>query len=201
MGYAPAGVRGAFATLLRLDARFAEIIRSTREPLVGQMRLTWWHDALERLDTNPAPAEPLLGLLQAEVLYHGIAGTDLATLVEGWEPLLDPLDAQAVADHAERRGARLFSLAGRLMPGDPATLAAAGRAWAAADLAAHLTQPAIGALASDVAHDASRQAFSKRWGRSSRPLGALALLQLLRMQAIAPFAAYMRLARFRMMGR
>ena len=41
MTYAPATKRPALEALFALDDTLAGILRTTREPLVGQMRLTW----------------------------------------------------------------------------------------------------------------------------------------------------------------
>ena len=57
LSYAGEG-RGALAALLALDDSLATLLRTTREPALGQMRLAWWREALERLDTAPPPAEP-----------------------------------------------------------------------------------------------------------------------------------------------
>ena len=199
--FAPPVLRPTFLTLLTLDARFAQIVRTTRQPMVGQMRLTWWRDALGRLDTEAAPAEPLLRDVQQNVLPAGIGGAEAATLIEGWEVLLDPLDVHGIDSHGEHRGARLFALAGRLMPGDPAGLAAAGRGWALADLAMHLTQPGAATIAADAARLAFRTAFSKTWPSKARPLGALALFQMLQLDGGSPAQNFLRLTRFRLFGR
>lgn len=199
--FAPPTLRPAFLTLLSLDARFAQIVRATREPMVGQMRLTWWRDALGRLDSEAAPAEPLLRDVQEHVLPTGIGGAEAATLIEGWEVLLDPLDAASIDSHGEHRGARLFALAGRLMPGDPETLAAAGRGWALADLAAHLTQAGAASIAADAARVAFHSAFSKTWPSTARPLGALALIQSLQLEGKRPLQNVLRMTRFRLTGR
>ena len=199
--HAPVDVRAAFAALLALDERFGQIVRATREPMVGQMRLTWWYEALVRLDTAPAPAEPLLRELQDHVLQHGIAGAELAELVEGWEALLDPVDAEVIDRHANLRGGRLFALAGRLMPGDATALHEAGRGWAAADLATHLTLPDGVVHADARATEALNQAFSKSWPRSSRAIGTLALLQHLRLRGLTPVRGYAALTRFWLVGR
>jgi phytoene synthase len=59
IGYAPADRRAGLATLFALDARLGDILRTTREPMVGQMRLTWWHAALSGLGQDPPRAEPV----------------------------------------------------------------------------------------------------------------------------------------------
>ncbi|MEG3156086.1 squalene/phytoene synthase family protein, partial [Sphingomonas sp. RB1R13] len=71
VGYAPASARDGFAALLDLDHQLASILQSTTEPMIGQMRLTWWYEALEKLDREPAPAHPVLQRLAVSVLPMG----------------------------------------------------------------------------------------------------------------------------------
>lgn len=193
--------RAVIDRLLALDDRMAEIVRTTREPLVGQMRLTWWREALERLDTAAAPAEPLLRDLEDHVLTAGIAGAELAAMVDGWEVLFDPLDEATVAAHGTARGGRLFALAGRDAEWDAATLSAAGEGWALADLAAHMSRPDVARLAADRARTAFAVAFAKTWPRSLRPLGGLALLRMLAIDGSTRTRNYWRFMQFRMFGR
>lgn len=137
------------AALLALDATLGGIVRRDREPLVTQMRLTWWHESLKRLDDAPPPAQPVLEDLAQLVVTRGIAGRDVAAQVEAWEALLDPDAAPelVVETFAIRRGA-LFGLAARAIAPD-ATYGArdAGAIWALADLAANLTDASLAAAA------------------------------------------------------
>uniref|UniRef100_UPI0034A01D0A squalene/phytoene synthase family protein n=1 Tax=Sphingomonas bacterium TaxID=1895847 RepID=UPI0034A01D0A len=55
LSYAPADRRAGLAALLALDATLARIVWSARDPLIGQMRLTWWHGALSALDEGVVP--------------------------------------------------------------------------------------------------------------------------------------------------
>lgn len=168
--YAPAPARARLAALLALDDRLGAIVRRNREPAIAQMRLVWWFEALGALDRGPAPAEPLLRALAAEVLPAGVAGTELADLVDGWEPLIGdaPLDFDAMA---RDRGGRLFALAARLLGGTDARVAALGEGWALADWAVHWDREDARALA-----PTRLDAFATAWPRPLRPLGALALL-------------------------
>ena len=178
LGYTPAADRPAIAALFALDARLGDIVRTTREPMVGQMRLTWWHDALTRLDDGPAPAEPVLAMLAADVLPRGVTGADLARMIDGWEALLEgPVgDPAMLAIYAEHRGALLFALAGCLVGAGRVPLAAAGAGWALADLAANLSDPAAIAAARRMASERLQDVTGLRWSRPGRGLGALALL-------------------------
>jgi phytoene synthase len=180
--YAAMSRRAGLAALLDLDAALAAVLRTTREPLVGQMRLTWWHDALTRLDVAPPPAEPVLVALGKAVLPCGITGARLATMVEGWEELLeaDLAGDEALVRFAQLRGAGLFGIAGELLgarASDP--LVAAGTGWALIDLARHLRDRSAAEKARACARDELIAATRVRWSRAARALGALAHLALL----------------------
>ena len=177
IGYAPLAARPALAALLALDARLGAVVAGTREPMVGQMRLTWWHEALSRLDVAPPPAEPVLTALAAEVLPIGIAGAELAPMIDGWEALLDPeIDEERALLHAQARGSNLFGLAARALGAVTAAPSQAGEGWALADLALRLSDAKARQRARELAAERLDAAFERRWPVPLRPLGALALL-------------------------
>ena len=176
LAYADVAERPALAALFALDDTLGAILRTTREPLVGQMRLTWWYEALQRLDTAPAPAEPVLTALQASVLPRGVSGTMLAGMTDGWEALLEPtLDAAVVERFARDRGRRLFDLAGTMLSADDLRIGLAGEGWALADLAQRLSDAPSRRLARTRAAEALDVALRGRWPGKARALGALAL--------------------------
>lgn len=177
LSYAPRDGRAALEALLALDETLAAILRTTREPLVGQMRLTWWFDALTALDTARPPAQPVLQALADEVLPRDAAGAALAAMIEGWEALLDPdpLTDDRLDAFARGRGGTLFVLAGVVLgagPRDP--LAGAGAGWALGDLAQHVRDPATAARARVKSAGLLGHALALRWSRAARALGALA---------------------------
>ncbi|GAA0663754.1 phytoene synthase [Sphingomonas insulae] len=200
---APIAVRAALSTLFALDDRLADIVRTTREPLVGQMRLTWWYEALVALDSTAAPAEPLLQDVQRTILPLGIPATSLAGMVDGWEALIvvDPVDIAAIARHAQARGAGLFGIAARILGADSPLLVAAGEGWALADLAAHLSAPALADTATELAGDRISQAFSGNWPRRLRPIALLSLIAGLDRTVGSPIGKAFRVAQFRLTGR
>ncbi|MBY9061610.1 hypothetical protein K7957_01515 [Sphingomonas yunnanensis] len=177
LGYAPAGARDGLAALLALDGRLGAILRTTREPLVGQMRLTWWYEALEALDRAPPPAEPTLATL-GETVVARVSGAVLAQQVEGWEALLEaPLTATALELHARGRGGSLFAAAATLLRVPPAeAIERAGEGWALADLTRHLSDPYLAAVARTAALTRLSDALGQHWPARARALGALAWL-------------------------
>lgn len=199
----PPTAREGMRLLFALDDRLASIVRHTREPLVGQMRLTWWHDALGRLDTEAAPAEPLLQALQRDLLPRGVTGAALAGIIDGWEELItaETLDADALARYADARGGRLFALAGTVLEDESPLLHSAGRGWALADLSSHLSIVAAATLASDLAVSNLDRAFSARWPMRLRPIAMLSLLASMDRSPGSPVSKALRVARFRLTGR
>lgn len=177
VGYAPAATRAGFAALLDLDHQLASILQSTTEPMIGQMRLTWWYEALEKLDREPAPAHPVLQRLATSVLPAGVRGADLAPMIEGWEALLDdgdPLDDERIARHAEARGGVLFASVGRLLGGED--WEALGIAWAKADLAGHMSDQAVAERIGAQALRELNAALSPKRTGGKRGLSGLAIL-------------------------
>jgi 15-cis-phytoene synthase len=171
LGYAPADARAALVALWALDDRLRQIVLAARDPTIGLMRLTWWAEALAGLDEGPAPAEPVLRGLAAEVLPRGVTGTGLAAMVDGWERLLDP--APDLAAYAAERGGRLFAMAAKLLGGADARVVAAGEGWALADVVAGW--PGLATEARALAEERLSRTAG-RWARALRSLGALALL-------------------------
>ena len=177
VGYAPVSARDGFAALLDLDHQLASILQSTTEPMIGQMRLTWWYEALEKLDREPAPAHPVLQRLAASVLPGGVRGADLAPMIEGWEVLLDdgePLDDERIARHAEARGRVLFASIGRLW--GQSGMESLGAAWAKADLAQHVSDEATRSRIGAVAVSELDQALAPKSPKPVRGLSGLAVL-------------------------
>lgn len=173
LGYAPAERRPALLALFALDATLGKFARHTRDPLVAQMRLTWWHEALAGLNVRAVPGQPILAALAPEVAAGRLDPALLTGMVEGWEALLegDPLD------HARQRGAALFAAAAAVL-GVPETQvqAAAGEGWALADLALHTPDVTVAEQARGAAAPLLTRAGAQRWRPSERPLGALALI-------------------------
>lgn len=177
ISYAAAPVRPALAALWALDAQFGATLRQAKDPMVARLRLTWWYEALLRLDSAPPPAQPLLAALAAHVLSRGVSGQALAAMTDGWDMLLgaDPLGDDDLQRYAQGRG-RLFELAGQLLGAPPDRFAAAGQGWALVDLAAHVRDANTAARARALATPLLADAMTSRWPRAGRALGVFAVL-------------------------
>ena len=169
LAYLPDGVRPAIEALWRLDATMAAILATGTQPLITQMRLAWWREALERLDIAPPPAEPVLLALATYVLPT-VSGAELAAMEEGWLQLLseEALGEGELARYAALRGGLLFQFSARLLGDTGFPVERAGESWALADLARHSRRK-----------DESKLPVPEsktRWPKNLRPLGMLVML-------------------------
>lgn len=176
LAWTMAGGDKAASTLFELDATLGAILRSTTEPMVGQMRLAWWREALRGLDIAPAPAEPVLTALSTEVLPRGISGGALSASADGWEILLTStmIDGASLDDYAAGRGTALFRALARVRRVDPRIAELAGRGWALADLATHTRETALQDRAARSAAD-TLAALPCRFARADRLFAAFAI--------------------------
>ena len=156
--------------LWRLDVTLGSTLAAGRDPMASLLRLAWWREALERLDGEEPPPEPVLQALAAHVIPR-IGGAELAAMEEGWSALVS---VEGLDSYAAARGGLLFGFTARLLgePGFP--VAQAGALWALADLARRSARPEEAGAA--LAAAAAARLDRRRWPRSLRPLGMLAVL-------------------------
>ena len=177
VAYAPADLRPALTALFALDERFGTVVSSTSEPMIGLMRLAWWREALEKLDHDPAPAEPLLSVLAEQTLPHGITGAALATIEDGWAALIDgEPDQDAIARHGRERGRNLFGAAAALLGSRDTRLPDAGEIWALTDLGYRHSQDKVRQAARERARALAADVPLGPWAAPARPLAALFVL-------------------------
>lgn len=163
--YWPVELRPAFDALFDLEAALADVVRTSTQPALGAIRLAWWREALERLDTATPPAEPRLQAIASELLPLGVSGARLATIEDGFAAMFDEVPDTA---RVGKGGAALFACAAALLGQDHPKLDEAGALHAVAQAIRHgflaPTQIEAGTLA------------GVRFGRSLRPLTAFAQL-------------------------
>src|SRR3954463_16464203 len=90
LSYIPARHRPAVEALWRLDAALGLVLAGGREPMISRIKLAWWREALERLDREKAPAEPVLQALASHVLPAGVTGGELGGMGGGGGGVLHP---------------------------------------------------------------------------------------------------------------
>ena len=166
--YAAEAVRPGLLALHGLDLEMAQVVASTSEAMLGEIRLAWWRDALIGLDSGVVPAHPLLQLLAAEVVARGVAGAELAELEDRWLGLIDSDDVPAA--HIAG-GGMLFALLAGLGGGDTGDARRLGEAWAAAQPPVLPVAPPLRPLLGLV-QLAVRDAARARAGQEREPRGS-----------------------------
>lgn len=174
LAYVPAKLRPSIEALWRLDVALGAVLATGRDPMISRIRLAWWRESLEKLDRQPAPAEPVLQAVAEHLIPLGVSGEELARMEEGWAVLLspEPLEAEELRAYAHGRGGLLFRLSARLLGDERPFVTSAGERWALVDLARH-----SGETDSRAAFEEARASGDRPiWPSPLRPLGMLAAL-------------------------
>lgn len=133
LAYAPVEIRSAFSLLLQFDARFAGIAGNASEPLIAQMKLAWWRDAIRAAIPQRPKGEPLLSGLYA--LNNPVLNDAAMQLVDAWEILIahDDWSVSTIDDFAKAREQAVFRGYTKLA-GMPDCTVRLGEQWALCDL-------------------------------------------------------------------
>ncbi|MCJ2181430.1 hypothetical protein MTR62_01720 [Novosphingobium sp. 1949] len=174
LAYAPKPHRMATLGLFALDARLANLLRHSKEPMLAQLRLSWWRETLGQ-DREAWPGgEPLLAAMRHWDGDHRGA----IALVDGWEALTRPapLAPEALLAMAQGRG-DAFAAFARCVGCAPHEEAARrmGLAWGLTDLSVRLRnaeERAHVAALIELGHGAGTGAVP----RALRPLKVLEVL-------------------------
>jgi 15-cis-phytoene synthase len=121
--------RAEVLVLLAFLETLRDIPERTTDPLMGEIRLRWWYEAIEEIaQGRPVRYHPLTEALKALIERYSLSPKDFLDLIEGQMPLLDkgPLtirDALGVVDRGE---GHLFRMAAQIL-GEVADLTAVAR--------------------------------------------------------------------------
>lgn len=157
--YLPRMARPNWLAMAALDAVLATAVRGISEPMLGQIKLAWWREELERMTTS---RHPVVMALQ----NGGIASAAAAPLVDAWEALLGGEQADSLARFAAFRGTGLAQTDG----------CAGAEAWALADLARHSSSFELAQAALDAAGLKLMHAPRRDGGPMGRAVDALMAL-------------------------
>ena len=176
--YVPLPNRGPLAALFSIDRAMGDVVRTTKEPMLGPIRLAWWRERLEELDQDgTAPAEPRLQAVARELLPRGVTGRELAGLESGWLHLFDPFPWTVQTSEAIWfRGNLLFGLGGRVLGQADERIQGAGGLWALVDAARHCSDDDSRAMLMHQARSFAGGLAGVRFPRPLRPLSMLAAL-------------------------
>lgn len=138
LAYTPAQYRDSVSVVFGLDQRLARIVAATTEPMLGQMRISWWRDILGKPKSERPDGDVVL---DAAGLHCCGKEAGLIALGDGWEHLLQepPLGAEHAMAFVDGRSAAIVSALE--FEGDPQEqhVRSACRQWAIADLAAKVS--------------------------------------------------------------
>ena len=178
--YAPLPNRGALAALFSIDRAMGDVVRTTKEPLLGPIRLAWWRERLEELDDDgTAPAEPRLQQAAAELIPRGVTGRELAALESGWLRMFDPFPWTVQTSEAIWfRGNLLFGLGARVVGRADERIQGAGGLWTLVDAARHCSDPHSRAMLVEQARSFARGLAGVRFPGPLRPLSMLTVLAI-----------------------
>ena len=133
IAYAPANVRSAFSLLLRFDERIAGVVGRSNEPMIAQMKIAWWHDAIAAAVVDRPKGEPLL--IELSEIDNKSLIEAMQQLLDAWGLLLseENWSAEILSQFANARGAAVFgTYAGWI--GDDSNVKDIGEQWATQDL-------------------------------------------------------------------
>lgn len=137
--FAEADARPDLFALYAFNLEVAKTAEVVTEPMLGQIRLQWWRDAIGEIYEGTPRRHEVIEPLAKTIKSKGLDRALFDRLIDAREQdLLDtaPPHIAALTDYAEATGGCLAQLAEQILggPGSPAA-AAAGRAYALAGLA------------------------------------------------------------------
>jgi phytoene synthase len=127
--------RADVIALYAFDHELARAPKVASNPLIGEIRLTWWREALDEIfEGRPVRAHPTAQALADVVNRRGLARALLEAMIDARYRELDPApmgEAEALAWARETGGQDAVLAATILDPaGDAESARAAGAAWA-----------------------------------------------------------------------
>jgi phytoene synthase len=114
--FAPASCRPALFALYAFDLEIARVAHLVKEPMVGEIRLQWWHDVV----TGQAHAggSPVATALIEAMRAFSLPEDRLVEALDARREALHPdagVTPRDIEDRARRAGAPIFELAARIL--------------------------------------------------------------------------------------
>lgn len=170
--YAKKDARPRTKALFLLDERLGQCLILARDPLLAQIRLTWWHEGLSAMNRAVQSADPLLIALHKYVSDGEIDVTLLTQMVDGWMILLGdfPLSDADLLQHATLRGGSLFAA----IAGKPRhDVNDAGALWALMDVSYRVSDAVTRERAMALSTPFATQGLARQISHQNRPLAIL----------------------------
>ncbi|MGQ7829136.1 hypothetical protein [Altererythrobacter sp. Z27] len=178
LAHSHASLRLKMAAWFALDRRLGQLVAKSSEPMLGQMRLAWWREALGRPVVERPSGD---ATLDAVSMHWDGAEEALLMLVEAWEELLvaDRLSNEIADRFCKGRAEPIRHVAERYGADVGARVHAAAVRWAAGDAAAHVSDGSERQVLIAVG-----TAQSTRAGRIPQDLRGLAVLEALALRSM-----------------
>jgi phytoene synthase len=188
--------RADLVALYAFDHELARAPRVASNPLLGEMRLAWWREALDEIfEDRPVRRHPTAEALARAVRRRGLSRGPLEAMIDARYRELDPqpmAEAEAL-EWARETAGRAAELAVAVLDpaADPRLAAAAAAGWTLARRAAEHAElaPAFARLLEEGRRDAARlsalafpaaahAAFAPRRAKGGSPEGLAARLRI-----------------------
>jgi phytoene synthase len=135
--FAPPAEREALAAVYAFNVEVARIRESVVEPLLGEIRLQWWRDAIEGIYSGRPSSHQVVVALDEAVRDFGLSRAHFERVLDARAFDLDdapPPDLAALVDYADATSATLSALSLEVLGADGAGVRQAARdvgiAWA-----------------------------------------------------------------------
>ncbi|MGO8953027.1 MAG: phytoene/squalene synthase family protein [Rhodomicrobium sp.] len=138
--FAPASKRAGLLALYAFNAEAAHIAATVHEPMVAQIRLQWWRDAIDLAAPGTKTGNPVADALGTAILEHSLSKQRLIDMAGARIPEIcgdPPADIQALKASLEAAEGTIFELGASILGNNSE---AAKKAASHAGLAYGLTQ-------------------------------------------------------------
>lgn len=149
---APRAVRADLIAIAALGGEIARVPTAVTEPMMGEIRLQWWRDAMRAAVSGVATGHPVADAAGAALRRHGLPAEPIGEFADAIGRRLSgepPADDEALRSDLLRTEGTLFSIAWRIvagpgLPADGDVLGAAAEAYGRARLVLDLsTRPLV----------------------------------------------------------
>lgn len=133
-----AGKRAEVLTLFAFLETLRDIPERTTDPLMGEIRLRWWYEAIDEIrEERPVRYHPLIEAIKAMIERYSLPAGTFHDMIEGQMPLLDkgPLTVRDALGVVDRGEGNLFRLAAQAL-GETADLTDIARLYGMARIKA-----------------------------------------------------------------
>jgi phytoene synthase len=118
--FVPAALREDLLALYAFNLEIARIPYLVSEPMVGQIRLQWWRDAIELASQNNRSGNPVADRFAAAIRRHDLPKRRLQAMVEArqFDLYTEPVENRAALNsYLDETSGTLFALSAHILGG------------------------------------------------------------------------------------